>query len=140
MAPIKKNVTKLAYFFIRASTPGGKSIGDKLTCDEISVVELAHRIRLEPGDFVTEVAIEDGETILRQRPGVADVYLKEEETGRKHSGEILRFIRGGSLELILWFFFSTRGGGLVFCGWTMWSVGGGGELDRRIYEDKIVNC
>lgn len=48
-----------------------------LTCDEISMVKLADGIRLEPGNFVPEVAIEHGESVLGQRPGVADVYLRK---------------------------------------------------------------
>lgn len=56
---------------------------NKLTCDEISVMELTHGVRLEPGNFVTEVAIKDGETVLRQGPGVADVHLRRRERQNK---------------------------------------------------------
>lgn len=53
------------------------------TCDEISVVELAHGVRLEPGYLVAEEAVEDGVSFLRQRPGIADIHLCKEK--RDHS-------------------------------------------------------
>lgn len=48
-----------------------------LTCDKIGMMELADGVRLVPGDAVPEVAVEHRETLLREHPGVADVYLKQ---------------------------------------------------------------
>lgn len=39
------------------------------------MMELAHSIRLEPGDAITEEAIEDVQALLRHCPGVAHVHL-----------------------------------------------------------------